>query len=39
MEERDPVELFFIGLFKVVKVVFLAFCWCIIVLCVMTKNR
>ena len=35
MGERNPLVL----LFKAVKCVIMAFAWCIIVLCVMTKNR
>ena len=39
MEERNPLVIAVIGLFKVVKCVFLLFAWVIILGCVLTKNR
>ena len=39
MNERNPLVIVSAGIFKAVKCVFAAIAWCIIVLCVMTKNR
>ena len=39
MEERNPLVIAAVGLFKVIKCVLLVFAWCIILLCVFTKNK
>ena len=39
MNERGTLVVVLSGLFKAVKCVFTAIAWCIIALCVMTKNR
>jgi len=39
MEERNPIAVVFMGLFKVVKFVVLAFVWVIVIAGVLTKNR
>ena len=39
MEERNPPAIAAVGLFKVIKCVFLLFAWVIILGCVLTKNR
>lgn len=39
MEERNPLVIATVGLFKVIKCVFLVLAWSIILLCVFTKNR
>ena len=39
MDERNPLVVVLSVLFKAVKCVFMAFAWCIIVLCTLTKNR
>ena len=39
MNERNPLEVFFAGLFHVVKNVVVVFAWIIVIACVMTKNR
>jgi len=39
MEERNPLVIAAVGLFKVIKCVFLVFAWIIIILCVLTKNK
>jgi len=39
MEERNPLVIAAVGLFKVIKCVFFAFVWGIILCCVFTKNK
>lgn len=39
MGERNPLVFVLSVLFKAVKCVIMAFAWCIIVLCALTKNR
>ena len=39
MGEKNPLAIVAIGLFKVIKCVFLVFAWGIILLCVFTKNK
>ena len=39
MEAKNPIAVVFMGLFKVVKFVVLAFVWVIVIAGVLTKNR
>ena len=39
MEAKNPIAVVFMGLFKVLKFVVLAFAWAIIIGGVLTKNR
>ena len=39
MEEKNPLAIIAVGLFKIIKCVFLVFAWGIILLCVLTKNK
>ena len=39
MEGRNPIAVIFMGLFKVVKFVVMAFVWVIIILGALVKNR
>ena len=39
MGERNPLAVVLTGAIKTVKCVLTAFAWCIITLCVLTKNR
>ena len=39
MNERNPLAVVLTGVIKAVKCVLMVFVWCIIILCVLTKNR
>jgi len=39
MYGRNPLSVVLMGVAKAVKCVFMGFAWCIIILCVLTKNR